>query len=42
VINNLHKIKYQFNWQNIVDQYEEFMMECYYTSNYERIVPCQG
>ncbi|MDB5010731.1 MAG: glycosyl transferase family 1 [Mucilaginibacter sp.] len=42
VNNNLHKIKYQFNWENIVDQYEEFMIECYYNINHERIVSCQG
>ncbi|MGZ3756975.1 MAG: DUF1972 domain-containing protein [Mucilaginibacter sp.] len=42
VTNNLHKIKYQFNWESIVNQYEEFMMECYYNTRYERVVPCQG
>jgi len=43
VTNNLRKIKYQFNWEHIVDQYEEFLMECYYSANkYERIVPYQG
>jgi glycosyltransferase involved in cell wall biosynthesis len=42
VTNNLHKIKYQFNWENIIDQYEGFMMECYYNNNYERVIPCQG
>jgi glycosyltransferase involved in cell wall biosynthesis len=42
VNNNLHKIKYQFNWESIIDQYEEFMMECYYNINYERIVSYQG
>ncbi|MDB5109057.1 MAG: glycosyl transferase family 1 [Mucilaginibacter sp.] len=42
VNNNLHKIKYQFNWESIVDQYEEFMIECYYNINHERIVSCQG
>jgi len=42
VTNNLHKIKYQFNWENIVDQYEEFMMECFYNTRYERVIPQQA
>ncbi len=37
VNNNLHKIKYQFNWEKIIDQYEEFIMECYSTNN-ERVI----
>lgn len=27
--NNLKKIKNEYNWQNIIDQYETFMTECY-------------
>jgi glycosyltransferase involved in cell wall biosynthesis len=42
VSNNLHKIKYQFNWESIVDQYEEFALECYYNYNYERVISYQG
>jgi glycosyltransferase involved in cell wall biosynthesis len=42
VNNNLHKIKYQFNWESIVDQYEEFALECYYNYNYERVISYQG
>jgi glycosyltransferase involved in cell wall biosynthesis len=38
VSNNLHKIKYQFNWDKIIDQYEEFILECHYNSAYERVV----
>ena len=42
VSNNLHKIKYQFNWEGIVEQYEKFIIECHYNSKYERIVPNKG
>jgi glycosyltransferase involved in cell wall biosynthesis len=42
VSNNLHKIKYQFNWESIVDQYEEFALECYFNHNYERVISYQG
>jgi len=38
VSNNLHKIKYQFNWEKIIDQYEDFILECHYKSNYDNIV----
>jgi glycosyltransferase involved in cell wall biosynthesis len=38
VSNNLHKIKYQFNWEKIIDQYEDFILECHYNSNYDNIV----
>jgi len=36
VKNNLQKIQYQFNWENIIDQYEEFIIDCYYHSNYAK------
>ncbi|MEO7213479.1 DUF1972 domain-containing protein [Mucilaginibacter sp.] len=39
VKNNLHKIQYQFNWEKIIDEYEEFIMECHYARNLEKIVP---
>lgn len=40
VSNNLHKIKYQFNWERVIDQYEQFIIECYNDkSGYERIIP---
>ena len=38
VSNNLRKIKYQFNWEGIIDQYEEFILECHYNLNYDKIV----
>ncbi len=38
VLNNLHKIQYQFNWERVVDQYEEFIVASYNDKNYERIV----
>jgi len=36
VKNNLQKIQYQFNWENIVDQYEEFIIDCYYHLNHAK------
>ncbi len=39
VKNNLHKIQYQFNWEKIIDEYEEFIMECHNARNLEKIVP---
>ncbi|RWY55689.1 DUF1972 domain-containing protein [Mucilaginibacter gilvus] len=39
VKNNLHKIQYQFNWEKIIDEYEEFIMECYHARQIEKIVP---
>nr|WP_294945200.1 DUF1972 domain-containing protein [uncultured Mucilaginibacter sp.] len=39
VKNNLHKIQYQFNWEKIIDEYEEFIIECYYARQIEKIVP---
>lgn len=42
VSNNLHKIKYQFNWEKIIDQYEEFILECHHGSRYEQVVALQG
>jgi len=39
VNNNLHKIKHLFNWENIVDQYEEFAVECFLKHNNERVIP---
>ncbi|MBD1364895.1 DUF1972 domain-containing protein [Mucilaginibacter sp. ZT4R22] len=39
VKNNLHKIQYQFNWEKIIDEYEEFIMECHYARQIEKIVP---
>src|ERR1700744_245159 len=30
VNNNLRKIKYQFNWERVIDQYEQFILESHY------------
>ena len=38
VRNNLHKIKYQFNWEKIIDQYEEFILDCHRKSKHEQVV----
>jgi glycosyltransferase involved in cell wall biosynthesis len=38
VSNNLHKIKYQFNWEKIIDQYEEFILASHYGSKNGRII----
>jgi glycosyltransferase involved in cell wall biosynthesis len=38
VRNNLHKIKYQFNWEKIVDEYERFIIACHYNLSHEPIV----
>lgn len=38
VLNNLHKIQYQFNWESVIDQYEEFIIESHKHSNNERII----
>jgi len=40
VRNNLHKIRYQFNWESIIDQYEKFAIECYLNYNHEKIIAC--
>lgn len=40
VRNNLHKIKYQFNWESIIDQYEKFAIECYLNRNHETVIAC--
>lgn len=36
VTNNAHKIKHHFNWDRIVDQYEEFAIECFKKHHEER------
>src|SRR5476651_2626787 len=36
VKNNLQKIQYQFNWENIIDQYEEYIIDCFYHLNYAK------
>lgn len=42
VSNNLYKIKYQFNWEKIIDQYERFIIECHCNSKYEQIISDRG
>jgi len=29
VKNNLYKIQHQFNWEKIIDQYEEYILDCH-------------
>ncbi|MFD0750596.1 DUF1972 domain-containing protein [Mucilaginibacter calamicampi] len=41
VNNNAHKIKQHFNWDNVVNQYEEFAIECYLKHNHDRPVKTQ-
>ncbi|MGN8069834.1 DUF1972 domain-containing protein [Mucilaginibacter sp. SG564] len=38
VMNNLHKIQDQFNWETVIDQYEEFIVESYKHANHEAII----
>jgi glycosyltransferase involved in cell wall biosynthesis len=39
VKNNLHKIQFQFNWDRIIDEYEEFILECHKKNIYEKVIP---
>jgi len=41
VMNNLYKIQYQFNWERVIDQYEEFIVESYKHANHEAIIAHQ-
>ncbi|CAM4170162.1 protein of unknown function [Pedobacter westerhofensis] len=38
VNNDLKKLKDQFNWETIVDRYEEFLLDCYYNYNLDRAI----
>jgi len=38
VNNNLLKIKCQFTWENIIDQYEKFAIECYRNHKHEEVI----
>jgi glycosyltransferase involved in cell wall biosynthesis len=42
VKNNLHKIQYQFNWEKVIDEYEQFIIESYNDRHFERIVSQKG
>jgi glycosyltransferase involved in cell wall biosynthesis len=37
--NNLQKIQCQFNWEKVIDEYEEFILECYKNKHHEIIIP---
>lgn len=39
VKNNINKIHALFNWETIVDQYEEFILECHRKSTFSKIIP---
>lgn len=41
VNNNLRKIQYQFNWEKVIDQYENFIIECHRDKHHERIIADQ-
>jgi glycosyltransferase involved in cell wall biosynthesis len=38
VSNNLHKIKHLFNWESVVDKYEEFALQCYFNYNHGKAI----
>jgi hypothetical protein len=38
VKNNLHKIQFQFNWDRIIDEYEEFILECHKKNINEKVI----
>lgn len=38
VKNNLYKIQNQFNWEKIIDQYEEYILDCFYHSRLNTVV----
>ena len=37
--NNLQKIQFQFNWEKVINEYENFILECYNNRNYEVAAP---
>lgn len=39
VLNNLQKIQSQFNWENIIEEYEKFITECYNNHHYAKVIP---
>jgi glycosyltransferase involved in cell wall biosynthesis len=41
VKNNLHKIHYQFNWEKVINQYEEFIVDCYNNTRLEKVAASQ-
>jgi len=38
VDNNRQKIQQQFSWGRIIDQYEQFIFDCYYNEKYEKAI----
>jgi len=38
VNNNLHKIKHVFNWETIIDQYEDYILACYRDKHHEKAI----
>jgi len=40
--NNLHKIQIQFNWEKVINEYENFILECYKKRHREVIVHHRG
>ena len=39
VQNNLQKIRFQFNWDTVIDEYEAFILECHKKRHHESIIP---
>jgi glycosyltransferase involved in cell wall biosynthesis len=39
VQNNLQKIEYQFNWEKVINEYEEFILECHKKNIHEKVIP---
>lgn len=42
VKNNLNKIQDQFNWEKVIQQYEDFIVECYQNKKFGSVVPDLG
>lgn len=42
VNNNLHKIKNVFNWEGIINQYEDYILACYRDKHHEKIIHPAG
>lgn len=38
VNNNKEKIQQQFNWHTVINQYEQFIFDCYYHKKYEKAI----
>lgn len=42
VKNNLNKIQDLFNWEKVIQQYEDFILECYKSKNFNKVLPDLG